>query len=208
VSQHRDLEWIHPGAVVLQTPRVERLRPAWLQRICRKEIAMSSTLSVVDVVARLQAQAAYHRERAAFHAQQEDLHREKRTGHEAELAGITQCLEAFQAAAAPALDLARRPPVPVVESAPQDLDLGPKPSLSKLVGAVVRGFAPTERFGASAVAREIDRRFGAGLRKRADPRLVSIALRRLADAGRIHQVRRGRPHWEALYARERPAAPG
>lgn len=29
-----------------------------------------------------------------------------------------------------------------------------------------------------------------------------MALRRFDRLGRIHQVRRGRPHWEALYVRE------
>lgn len=31
---------------------------------------------------------------------------------------------------------------------------------------------------------------------------ISIVLRRLQDQGKIHQVRRGWPHWEALYVKE------
>lgn len=43
------------------------------------------------------------------------------------------------------------------------------------------------------------------MRGEATPRQVALALRRQARRGLIHQVRRGKPHHEALYVRERPA---
>jgi len=72
------------------------------------------------IVERLEAQIELHREREAFHAEKEAQHREQRTVHAAELETLTSNLAAYKAAAATAMELARRevalptapPPVP------------------------------------------------------------------------------------------------
>ena len=165
---------------------------------------MSTPLSIPDVVARLEAQAALHKEREAFHSQQEAFHRDQRAAHAAELERVSKNLEAFKAAAASAVDLAGRP-APLVATESESLGPG-RPKLARMVAQVVRGFGASERFGTKRVTQEIEARFRDVLRGPVDAKLVSITLRRMADAGRIHQVRRGRPHWEALYAKEKPAA--
>jgi len=43
------------------------------------------------------------------------------------------------------------------------------------------------------------------IREAPDPETV---LKRMADAGSLHKLRKGRPYHEALYARERPRVPG
>ena len=48
---------------------------------------MSAKLSVEDVVANLEARAAFHGEQEALHAQQEVHHREQRTAHAASIRG-------------------------------------------------------------------------------------------------------------------------
>ena len=48
---------------------------------------------------------------------------------------------------------------------------------------------------------EINHRYGYRLRRPVKPKLVSIVLRRLAATGRLQEVRKGRPHHEALYSR-------
>ena len=52
----------------------------------------------------------------------------------------------------------------------------------------------------------MNKHFGDRLRRPVDPGQISVVLRRLSRLGRIHQVRRGRPHWEALYVREAPGS--
>src|SRR4051794_15253765 len=49
-----------------------------------KEKTVSAELSVAQVLAKLEAQMAYHRERAAHHAELETFHQERRAGHTAE----------------------------------------------------------------------------------------------------------------------------
>jgi hypothetical protein len=55
---------------------------------------------------------------------------------------------------------------------------------------------------------EISRRFPKALRRPVDPPAVSVVLRRMSAARRIHQVREGKPNHEALYTRgpQPPAA--
>ena len=68
-----------------------------------------------------------------------------------------------------------------------------------------QGMAPEERFGPAKVRAEVERHYRDVLRDRVDGRKVSAVLRHLTRRGRIHLVRRGRPHWEALYSRQKPA---
>ena len=63
---------------------------------------------------------------------------------------------------------------------------------------------PDERFGPVTLCEELNRQFADRLRRPIEPGQVSVALRRFSRLGRIHQVRRGRPHWEALYVKEAP----
>jgi hypothetical protein len=62
-------------------------------------------------------------------------------------------------------------------------------------------------FGASHVATETNRRYRDKLRRPIDARAVSVTLRRLQAAGRLHLVRQGKSNHEALYTKPpRPAA--
>jgi hypothetical protein len=159
---------------------------------------MKSSLSVGDVLQRLEAQIAALREKEAQHAQQEAFHREQRARCTEELARITGYFEAFQAASEAAVQAAGKVRM---TARPEEEDAGAKPMLSRLVNRVLETVEPGARFGASWVASEVERRFGHQLRRGVDPRLVAVALRRLHERGVLAQVRKGRPHWEALYSR-------
>jgi len=164
---------------------------------------VSTNLSVKDVLAKLEAQYALHLEREAFHARQEAHHREQREFHAGEMETLARNLEAFRSAAEAAVGLASRATVlPKDEKA---LDTGRRGLLTRLFTQVLEDKEGDERFGILGVTEEINRRFSGMLRAPADPRQISVVLRRFARLGRIHRVRQGRPHHEALYARERPA---
>ncbi|HYU32464.1 MAG TPA: hypothetical protein VEW48_09895 [Thermoanaerobaculia bacterium] len=161
--------------------------------------------SVGELLARLDGQIAYHREREAFHAQQEAFHGEQRSAHAAELEKLGRHREALGAAVSAAAALARQPR-PASPGVGDHIGPSGKPKLARMVARIVADRSPTEPFGAAAVAREIEYRFQADLKKPVDSRLVSIELRRLADRGHLHLARRGRPHAEALYVRQRPGS--
>lgn len=162
---------------------------------------MSPGLSIPDIVARLEQQLAFHREKESFHASQEALHGEQRSVHATEVEKITRSLEAFQTSAAEAAQLAgRTSPRRKTVAVPT----GKKLSLNKMVAAVVAGFPPHESFGTRKVAAEIRQQFQDSLREPVDPRMVSLALARMASARQIHRLRPGKPHHEAVYARQRP----
>ena len=160
--------------------------------------------SVVEILARLDGQIAYHREREAFHAQQEGFHREQRAAHAGELEMLRMHREALGAAVAAAAALERRPR-PSTPGVGEHIASSGRPKLARMVARVVAERSPTEPFGAAAVTREVQQRYQADLKKPIDPRLVSIELRRLVKRGLLHVARRGRPHAEALYVRQRPA---
>ena len=63
---------------------------------------MSSSLSIAQMQAQLEARAAHHRDQEALHAQQEVFHREQKALHAAELQTAIERLESFQAAASAA----------------------------------------------------------------------------------------------------------
>ena len=159
---------------------------------------MSRRLSITDVLMRLEAQIASVREKEAFHAEQEALHREQRTALAAQLEDLTRRHQALKAEAA---DVAAH-----LQEGPQgDEDPGGagRPKLPLLVDRVIEGIEPGWIFGPAWVAAEINRRFGKRLRRPTNQRLVSIALRRLAEKGHIHVHQAGRPHLEARYVRKR-----
>jgi hypothetical protein len=167
---------------------------------------MKTNRSIADVLETLEAQAAFHQERESFHANQETHHREQRSGHAARLEEIRRRLEAFRTAAVEALDLADEPVIRA--AAREEVDLGPasRPRLGRMVDLILGSKGASERFGPVTLCEEVNRHFGDRLRRPVDPSQISVVLRRLSRLGRIHQMRRGRPHWEALYVREAPGS--
>ena len=83
----------------------------------------------------------------------------------------------------------------------RDEEITKAKTVTDYAGLVVAGKEPDETFGAKAVAQEVNGRFGSKLRRPVGPRTFSSGLRRLAAAGRIHLVREGKGHVEALYAK-------
>jgi hypothetical protein len=155
------------------------------------------------LLAELDKQLAHHREREAFHSEQESAHRNQRESHAQEAAKIAQTADSLRASLTTALGLVS--PSLAMEARDKDMDTGLERILSRLVSRVIDGKAGDERFGAAPVTAEVNRRFTGILRRPATQRQVALTLRRQARRGRIHQVRRGKPHHEALYVRERPA---
>ena len=168
-------------------------------------MAMTTDAPLSAILSNLEAQIAQRREREAFHAQQEAHHGQQRQLHAAELEVLTKNLETFRAAASAALDLADRPgtstPALAASIPAPDPDPGRKPRLSRMVALVVESWPAGRPFGVSHIHAEVHRRYRERLRKGADPRMISVHLRRLLAAGRLTAIQRGRPHHEALYAR-------
>ena len=175
---------------------------------------MSAKLSLEEILARLEAQMAFHKEREAHHAgqatyhqEQEVFHREQRALHAAELETIAQHYEAFKVTAGPVAEIAGRAvaappePPPLPEPPPEVVPQGPEASRSRLVARWVEGLPEGEVFGPSRAAAEVNRRFGRHLSRPADPRLASSALRHLRARGALRVVKKGSAHQETLYAK-------
>jgi hypothetical protein len=160
---------------------------------------MKSALTVQEVLSRLEMQAASLQKKTAFHREQEEHHRELRQRFAAEAEAAVQRLEQFRGAASVAVEHA-------AGATPPPEPLGPRPGTQRLIEAAIQAFGPAEPFGATKVLQEIERRHGPTLKRLPDPEHVSIALRRMGRNRRLHQIRRGKPHWEALYVREKPAS--
>lgn len=166
---------------------------------------MKTQRSIAEVLEALEAQAAFHGERESFHAGQEEHHREQRSAHGEKLQEIRRRLEAFRAAAMEALDLAEEPVVSAaIAAVEKNAGLGPasRPNLTRMIELLLAAKPPGERFGPVTLCEEVNRHFADRLRRAFEPGQVSVALRRFGRLGRIRQVRKGRPHWEALYVRE------
>ncbi|HKH45481.1 MAG TPA: hypothetical protein VKM72_12515 [Thermoanaerobaculia bacterium] len=163
---------------------------------------MKSNRTIAEVVASLESQLAFYREKEELHARHEAFHREQRTLYGTEREKIERNLEAFGAAASGALELAEKTlarPAEAEESA--DLGSASNPRLGKMVEFVLAGKGQNEPFGPVGLASDVNRRFGNRLRRSVDARQISVVLRRMERLRRIHLVRKGRPHWEALYSR-------
>src|SRR5436305_3583004 len=78
----------------------------------RGDIRMSSQLSVAQVLASLEEQMRFHRERETEHAAQEAFHRDRRAQHAAEYETVARHYEAFKASASAAAEIAARSGVP------------------------------------------------------------------------------------------------
>jgi hypothetical protein len=171
---------------------------------------MSETRWSVDsVLASLETQAAFLREREAFHAAQEAHHREQRATYAAESAETDRRLAAFRAAAAEALELAARQSPAATQAAapevkPADLGSASRPKLGRMVALLLAEKDPAAPFGPAGLAREVNHRFADRLRRPVTAAQMSIVLRRLHRRGTIHQSRPGRPHGEALYTKQAP----
>ncbi|HEX4964179.1 MAG TPA: hypothetical protein VF173_25360 [Thermoanaerobaculia bacterium] len=162
---------------------------------------MKADASVSSIVSNLEAQIALRREKAAFHAQEEARHREQKEIHAAELEVLERNLAAFRSAAEAVVDLATRPDTATLPLQAPDPDPGRKPRLSRMVSLVIASLPAGQPFGTTAITREVSLRYRDRLRKPANPRMVSMHLRRLLAAGHLKSVSEGRPHHEALYAR-------
>ena len=163
---------------------------------------MTLPMSLEKLLAQLEKQLAEHRKREAFHSEQESTHRGQREHHAREGARIAQTVDSLRSSLTAALGLVA--PTLSAESRDEDLDTGHVRILTRLLNRVIEGKGDQERFGPTEMTAEVNRRFAKLLRRPVQTRHVSLALRRQARRGRIHQVRRGRPHHEALYVRERP----
>jgi hypothetical protein len=162
---------------------------------------MSSHLSVSEILTKLEARIASHREKAAFHIQQEAQHREQGVFHTAELEKVTSHYEAFKVTAATAAGLAQEAAPPRNGGGEEEKDLGPRPMASKLIARAVEHLPAGESFGPTRVAAEVNRRYRDRLRKPVQVRTVAVTLRRLSDAGRIRRVREGKAHHESLFTK-------
>ena len=177
---------------------------------------MGPNLSITETLAHLEAKIAYHREQQelhttqeAFHAAQEAFHAEQKGVHEAELRQAVEHFETFKAASTAVgkilVDI--KPSAPAPAPPPEDVPTGNWRWVSRLMSRVLEGKPPDETFGATAIVKEIQARWGPKLRHRVDPRSVAATLRRWAAAGQIHQVRDGRSYHESLYTKQQQAAP-
>jgi len=172
---------------------------------------MSTALSVAEILAKLEQRLAHHQQQADFHAQQEVHHREQNAFHLAELKTVRERFEAFKATALPAAELVgpdTAPPQPVKEEVEDDREfIGKRILVSRLVARAAERMAEGVTFGARQVAVEINRRYKDKLGRSVDARAVSVTLRRLQAAGRLHLVREGRSNHEALYTKPPRPAP-
>lgn len=166
---------------------------------------MSTSLSVAEILTKLEGRIAHHEQQMAFHQQQEAHHREQSAAHAAELEKVRQHFESFKAAALPAADLAG---VSVASTSagkeePEDLSefVGKRIMVSKLIARVVDSLGEGYTFGAAWVAQETNRRFHSILKRPVDTRAVSNVLRRLRDAGALRQVQSGGAAHGALYSK-------
>ena len=157
---------------------------------------MASTLSVAEILSRMEKQIAVHRDKQAFHAEQKVHHQNEEARHAAELERLSQHYATFKAAAAD-VETALPPPSSPVAKAPDDSDLGAKPKISRALGRVVDSWPAGSPFGAADVAGAVNRRFAGKLSLAA--RDAASFLRRRSLDGTLELVREGRPFHETLY---------
>lgn len=158
---------------------------------------MRSDASLSQIVSTLEAQLAACREKVAYHAEQENRHRQERERYAAELEAVKGTLEAFQSAAAQAVELAGER---LTRAAlPPEVEGGGKLYIARMVARVLELRATAEPFGVSAITAEINQRYRNRLKVPVEPGQVSVVLRWMLRTDRLRRVRRGRPFHEALY---------
>lgn len=161
---------------------------------------MSTKLSVEEILAHLETQMAHHKQKEEHHAEREAFHHEQKAVHAAEYETIVRHYEAFKATAGTAVEIAVRTGM-AHKSSVRDLPPGRPVLRSQLVARLVAELPEGEIFQATTLAAEVNRRYQEALRKPADSRLVSAALRRLAANGTIRLAERGTAHREARYTK-------
>lgn len=167
---------------------------------------MSAEFSVAQILANLEAQMAFHREKEEHHAKEEVFHREQRALHAAEHETVAKHYEAFKASAGSAAEIAARNVIPAPAPPPPLREEGPLPPLkpvrgSQLVARLVQELPMGEVFTPTQVAREVNRRYPRELRRPISSRLASTALRRQLANGVLQMVQKGTAHREAVYTR-------
>ncbi|HEX5715192.1 MAG TPA: hypothetical protein VF179_03470 [Thermoanaerobaculia bacterium] len=162
---------------------------------------MGSNLAIADALAQMEAKIAHHKTRYEHHAEQEAHHAEQKAIHEAEHRGAVESYESFKSASVTIGNMLVNAKPEAPQPSFEDVDFGGWRWLSKLMSFVIEGKAPDEVFGASALIREIQERWGPKLRHRIQPRSVSSTLRRWAAMGQIRLVRDGRSYYESLYTK-------
>ncbi len=162
---------------------------------------MRQEMSVSRLLTDLEGLVKHHESQEAHHAEQEVFHRDQRAVHAAELQTARERLAAYRSAAEAAGELVARTQIP---TAPPEDDLPPgEPVIvSRLAARVIATKDPAETFGGLSIAREINRRYGKRLRRPASARTVATALRRMAAAGRIHEIEKSRGPRGGVYSRK------
>jgi hypothetical protein len=164
---------------------------------------MSTALSVAQMLAKLEERGAFHRERRGFHAEQVAQHGEQLAFHEAELQKVTERFEAFKVAAEGASELVSSPDARAATTGAEEIPyFGAAPMVSRLIARVVEAWPAGETFGARGVTAEVNRRYAEVLKRPIKSASVSVALRRMAQARRLRQVRPGKASREAQYVRD------
>lgn len=162
---------------------------------------MSKNLSVAQILADLETQIAHFEAQGPFHARQEAFHRAEKERCESELAKLRERYEAFKAASAAAGEVVQRGKGPGSPALGVEKDDGRPTSTTNLIAWVISAKADGDRFGATAVAQEINTRFAKRLRQPVNVRSVSVALSRMASQGLVKIIREGKAHHETLYSR-------
>src|SRR6185295_9978940 len=171
-------------------------------RTIRRVTALSSDLSVAQVLANLEKQLAFHRQQEAHHAEREVFHREQRVVHASEVENVSKHYEAFKATAEGAAKIAARtataPPKPEAPTPPVRVE--PKrPHI--LVARLVAELPAGETLTASKVAAEVNRRYRSELKKPISSPTASTCLRRQAAYGSVRLVKKGTAHIQAVYTK-------
>jgi hypothetical protein len=169
---------------------------------------MTAPPTIPDLLSNLAEKLAYHQREEKRSAEQEARYRERRSTHAAEVERISRCYQALQETLAVAAEIAGEPAPPqAAPAAVAAVDLGTRsrPKMTRMIRLVVDEMPAGAAFGARQVTATVNARFAAHLRHPADSEKVAIALQRMARAGRLHQLRRGRPYHEALYSHRPPA---
>jgi hypothetical protein len=167
---------------------------------------MKANLSVAEILASLESQMAFDKEREAHHAEREAFHREQRAQHAARYEAVAKSYEAFKATAGAAVEIAAQSSLPVPAPEPPPVEEAAPPlrpvDRARLIARVVDELPAGEVFGPSRLAEEANRRYGRQLGQLVEVRTASGILRRLLADGAVRLVRKGGSHREALYGRD------
>jgi hypothetical protein len=164
---------------------------------------MDTNVSIAQVLSEMETQIGHHEGQEAFHAQQEVLHRDQRALHAETLAKVRERYEAFRSAVTAAGEVVQlRPPAAAPAAEPVLPDDRPI-TLTKLAARLIASKGQDETFTPTGVARELNQRFSAKLRRPADGRALSVCLRRLLGQGRLRLVKKGGAVHEAVYGQRK-----